>query len=351
MNNMCILLIYINKYSYDISINDYYIDFGDYTPTMQISSFSYNGYLLLATNIMKKNDNCDNCYNKDFPNYFSMFMIFGYANGTDSIIDTSELFYNKDSNTNIKLFWYLYKNLSIENNIFGYIPKKEIKLTFIPEEIELKILWHDDKGINDKIKNILDEPLLRCYNSKEGDYCHVGYQGKYEYIIEPNNNLIKNSQFYYIDYQYILEETISNTSNSTNSEPKTYCGRTNRLKFKLCHNYCETCREYGSSDNDQKCLSCLPKYQYDYFYFSNKLEENPNICVPEKKYYNKNNNKLTNCILDISNIILTQQIIKPYVLRVIMIAHPLTQFIIKKQENVFIAILIDLKMVNVLQKI
>ena len=197
MTDVCILLIYINKYSYEMNVTDHFMDLGKYTPTMQISGFSYNGYLLLAANVMKKDDNCNYCFNKDFPDYFSMFMIFGYANGTDSIIDTSELFYNENPQaTNIKLFWYLYNNLRIENNIFGYVPKKEIKLTFIPEEIKLKVLWHNDDGIDDKIKNILEEPLLRCYDSNVGELCRVGYDGTYEYIIEPNNDLIKNSQYY-----------------------------------------------------------------------------------------------------------------------------------------------------------
>ena len=71
-------------------------------------------------------------------------------------------------------------------------------------------------------------------------------------------------------------------------------GRTNRLKFKLCYDFCETCKELGTSDNDQKCLSCLPEYQYDYFYFTQKNNNNELLtCVPEK-YYNNGNN-LTQC--------------------------------------------------------
>ena len=53
----------------------------------------------------------------------------------------------------------------------------------------------------------------------------------------------------------------------------------------------------------------------------------------------------------IPDTMLTQQIIKEYVLEVIMNVHLLTQYLIQQQENVFIAILKDLKMVNALLKI
>ena len=44
--------------------------------------------------------------------------------------------------------------------------------------------------------------------------------------------------------------------------PKIFYGRTNTLKFKLCHSYCKTCKNIGSYDYDQKCLTCLENYSY-----------------------------------------------------------------------------------------
>ena len=298
-NEICILIININKYNKRINVTDYYIDFDTYTPTMQISGFLYNGYLLLATTVITQKENF---FRDNSQDYLSMFMIFGYANGTDSTIDISKYFYNGNSDYNNKFFWFLLKNLTIENNIFGYFPIKAIKLTFIPKEIEIKQLinYYFDFEANEEIeidekKVPLEESFLFCDDYISSPYCTSGnenYEFDYEYIIEPNNELIKNSDYYFIEYQYILIEM---DLNNTSSEPNTYFGRANRLNFKLCHDYCETCKELGLSDNDQKCLSCLPEYQYDYFYFSNKAEENPNICVPEGKYYYKDNNKLIDC--------------------------------------------------------
>ena len=47
----CIIIININEITKDISYNDYYINFYDFKPTIQISGFSYNGYLLFVTTL------------------------------------------------------------------------------------------------------------------------------------------------------------------------------------------------------------------------------------------------------------------------------------------------------------
>ena len=119
---------------------------------------------------------------------------------------------------------------------------------------------------------------------------------------------MKTSQYYYIYYQYLVIEPTEQVDaiqpiQSGNEHPfnrilevpnfNFYYGRENRLKFKLCHEYCETCYELGLYDDDQKCSSCLPEYQYDYLYFTNKANENPNICVPEGHFYC--DNKLCDC--------------------------------------------------------
>ena len=99
-----------------------------------MSGLVYNDYFLLSTTYKNIDD-----YYDDNNNYFSMFMIFGYANGTDSTIDISYFLNNIGDNQNNQnnniFFEFLYKNLTIENNIFGYIPEEIIKLISIPVEI------------------------------------------------------------------------------------------------------------------------------------------------------------------------------------------------------------------------
>ena len=73
---------------------------------------------------------------------------------------------------------------------------------------------------------------------------------------------------------------------------KTLDGRTNILKFKLCHNYCGTCIEYGLSNNDQRCDTCKEVYTYDYLAYMNRFTGN---CVPKNQMYDVEEKELKNC--------------------------------------------------------
>ena len=124
-------------------------------------------------------------------------------------------------------------------------------------------------------------------------------------LIKQNESLIKTSEYYYIDYQYVLvDKDLMNelyggiggddsggdailkggnvASVNRRLQDKLhmtvefdpffpiYLGRVNRIQFKLCHEYCETCYVLDKSKDNHKCSSCLPEYQYDYLYFTKK---------------------------------------------------------------------------------
>jgi hypothetical protein len=92
---------------------------------------------------------------------------------------------------------------------------------------------------------------------------------KNDYIIKQNKEIIKTSKYYYIDYQYILIE--GSPSGGSESEllrrlvknnnldyypfSRIYLGRINRLQFKLCHDYCETCYELDESKENHRCFN------------------------------------------------------------------------------------------------
>ena len=248
---------------------------------MQISTYLYNGYLLFSSTFITQEEN-DNL--EDYStNYFSLFMIFGYANGTDRIENIYNYLSNHETCEEENVFYNLLaKNTKIENNIFNYVPMNIIKLVSIPEEL----LIYKCPGY--------DEEKIKLENN--------GYIfSNSNYLLKQNLNLIKTSQYYFIDYQYMVEEYNSEIYNSQDYEDtldeylaqsNVYYGRINRLQFKLCHEYCETCNELGISDNDQKCSSCLSMYQYDYWYFYNNTQEN---CVPEGYYNDIENNSLIQC--------------------------------------------------------
>ena len=69
--------------------------------------------------------------------------------------------------------------------------------------------------------------------------------------------------------QLTFDTTIALDDSKMIYSQKTYYGRVNRLYFRLCYYYCETCKELGNleSVNNQECLSCLPEYSYDYYYY------------------------------------------------------------------------------------
>ena len=106
---LVILLIDIIESSQNLDIREFSLSLDDIYPEMQISTHVYNGYLLFATTAISEED-----YFQNSDNYFSLFMIFGYANGTDGNITIAQ--YLNDTN----LLNSLTDNLKIDNNIFGY---------------------------------------------------------------------------------------------------------------------------------------------------------------------------------------------------------------------------------------
>ena len=85
-NNFNIFIINIikdNSNSLNFGVEHFILfSFGNNIPTWQIYGTYYNNYLLFSTNYKNKDDQDDN-------NYFALFMILSYENGTDSILDIS----------------------------------------------------------------------------------------------------------------------------------------------------------------------------------------------------------------------------------------------------------------------
>ena len=235
----------------------------------ELAADVYNGHLIFTSTCIKDSSQ------------YSILMIFGYANKTDNELDISGFFMDDNPNDQNNLVQKLLENVQIENNIFKYsLVTSEIKLVSIPNEI----LFYNKNGASENLIS-------------NGGYL------KEEYTFKQNQNIEKTDGYYYLDYQPILEEpsysnyndgTItsildSNTDYQNNYQQKRYYGRTITVKFKLCHQYCEKCKKYGLSNNNQLCLSCLQ----DYRYFNDK-EFNSN-CVPNGYFYDDSSNTLSQC--------------------------------------------------------
>ena len=251
-----------------MKIRVYIYNINNYIFQKELSGYVYNGYLLFDATVITAKESMED---KDWIDFFSIFMIIGYSNGTDNTFDISSLFSDGDNyDISINFTSFLYDNLTIDNNIFGYIPDSQIFLVSIPDEI---LIYKENSNVhleNNSYLNISDKLTFL-----------------------QNKNIKKTSQYYYIDYQYIIREpdytefynnthTTINYNDSYDYEnefkPRKFYGKTNRLKFKLCHDFCESCKEIGSSNSGQKCSSCLPIYQYDYWFYKGNPLEN---CAPE----------------------------------------------------------------------
>ena len=105
---------------YEVNLNK------KYEIQLEFSADIYNNILAFTSTVVNKGSN----------NQFSILMLFGYANGTDSNIDVSEYFMDDYINSSKNIVSKLIENVIIENNIFGYeIITDKIKLALIPEEI------------------------------------------------------------------------------------------------------------------------------------------------------------------------------------------------------------------------
>ena len=271
-NSLYILLFDIFNDDKNIRLRIYKPNLNNYKSILELSTILYNNYLVFSSSVINSDA-------LDEQNYFSIFMIFGFANGTDKTIDISSFFMDNNEIIENNLISELTKNITIDNNIFGYEIAEEINLVTIPEQI----IFYNQENKDKKLTN--NETL------------------NINYIFKQNKNLIKTHEYYNLSYQFIIQEPNYEKFNSYADEimecassveysevdqndffiSNKFFGRTNTLQFKLCHSYCETCSEIGIDINDQKCESCLPDYQYDYPEISF-----PN-CVPEGHYKNSQN--------------------------------------------------------------
>ena len=264
-------------YLYDLYNNNENLKIRLYKPNLtnykfvkEMSTIIFNNYLVFTSSVVDPIN-----YSSEDNDCFSIFMIFGFANGTDSIIDISSYFMDDNVNNENNIIKKLKDYLIIDNNIFGYEFAKQIKLITIPDHI--LFFNKDNKDVQLSNNNILN----------------------FDYIFKQNTNMIKTDDFYSLSYQFIIQEPEYNEFNNYPISIKEYpysgsadqisffsqnkfYGRTNKLEFKLCHDYCGSCYKIGTNINDQKCVSCLPDYQYDYPSIS------PPNCVPEGYYKNKN---------------------------------------------------------------
>ena len=294
-----LILMFFETYSWYEQINTrtYTFDIEGFKIANDLTVDFYNDFLLFTASVTPTNITAS---------FSSILLFFSYPNGTDFNLNISPFLMDSENYSNSNLIAYLLSTSNIENNIFGYTLINEIKLISIPNEI---IFYKEGNNI------VIGDGETISSN----------------HVLNQNKNLLKNNQDYILDYQFMAlgkgknidvfnqahQKEINFQGNEFEScySQKKYYGRVNKLKFKLCHDYCETCNELGISNNNQKCKTCLPQYTYDYYIYNNFTNIFPKNCVPEgyfriigdnpklvkcnssnsKFYYNKTDNNKKIC--------------------------------------------------------
>ena len=259
--------------SYELNLNNLY------EVNTELSADAYNNLLVFTSTVVSPGSS----------NQFSIFMMFGYINETDETIDIdiSEFFMDDYINSNKNIITKLIKNknIIIENNIFGYEVKEQLKLVSIPEEI---LFYNKINDIEVLVNN--NDTLNKDYSFKQNiskEKTNEYYSLDYQIIVQEKDYDNFNSMAIITDYP--ASDSSSYVDPSLYFRPKEFLGRTSTIKFKLCHKFCRTCYKFGISNDTQQCMSCLEDYQFDYF------NEYPSNCIPEGYFNDKEEGKLEKC--------------------------------------------------------
>ena len=269
-----------------IKVRQFYFYYPGKRFCKEMAAYTYNGYELFTATLGDANEG----------NIFSIMMIFGFGNGTDFETDISPFLMDTgyyDSSNN--LYEFLIDNMTIDNNIFGYEKVNKIRLVKICEEL---LLYRGKKGV-DKEDSVLplnelfdaNHTLLQNKDKKKEE--NTLYTLEYQFMVhEPDYTKFYEMPIY--TFSYRVSDKADSYDATGYYEPKTFDGRTNILKFKLCHRYCVECMEFGSNDNDndQKCINCKEEYTYDYLTYVDRFTNN---CVPFGYMYDAENNELKKC--------------------------------------------------------
>ena len=216
---LSIILFDLYNNEQNMKIRIFYFDLIKHTIKSDFECFTYNNYLSLTLSAEKDSQ------------IYSLFLMFGYVNGTDKIIDIRKYInYNISNNNNLILD--LTENVTIDNNIFGYeIIKDKIKLLYLPESIKFF-----NNNTNQPIES--GDILENNYKLKiNGDFTNNDNYLEYQImIIEAEYDLLNNNASEIInctaeDVEFMDERDIYTRN--------IFFGRTNTLTFinLSCHEY------------------------------------------------------------------------------------------------------------------
>ena len=222
----------------------------------------YNNFLVMAFSHCFQ-EFCDH----DQDPYLSSLIFFNYINSTDKNFDIINYIYKDNKNIENDIIINFEDNLTIQNNIFGYI-FKGTKIISYSDKINIRNCGYNT--INNEMINPREFVQIKFKNN--GVYVKGNYTIEYAYILtEPDfgaynqyllyidetlGNKIKDEKEYYKKYEYIGKAstfTLIIRENLTNICNEDFCS--------LCYeseNTCITCKyifDYNENNNTKTCYN------------------------------------------------------------------------------------------------
>ena len=257
-----------------------------------MSLANYNDHLALSTSGCITDEGTNNC---ETSQTFSYLIIFNYINNTEININLQD-YYSEEHNYILSLSDFI----KIDNNIFGYKLNQEAKITsFSDEVIELyKITNTDTVKLNtDDSVDITNDKIKISVNNDKIKTSSL-YSIEYEFTVSPASFDDFNSN---VENNILYGETSINDQAQYESDFTSYT-KTGKIKFKLCHELCETCYYLSFTDEEQKCDSCIDGYKIGKT--NNCISQSDDTdngihCTLSEPYFLKSENKCNStCNLD-----------------------------------------------------
>ena len=266
-----------------IIVNVYECGLDNYGLTKDMSLYYFNNYIYFTATV------------ENNPSTFSYLITFGYSNGEDSVIDISPyLSDSNNTNVNLNIFDYCLHSSVIDNNIFNYSIVDQVKFVSIPPELKLylgtKQLKDGDVITSNDSIILQNADLTKTYQRYSLYYQLYVREPIYDYYIKSANTIkyIMNN-----DGTFTPDDSIKEEYENRAKYPK--AGKSIKVEFKLCHEFCEECKIIGTSIHYQYCTKCLEPYRYEYWnYFDVSLSN----CLPEGYYNDRETGKVEQCTFD-----------------------------------------------------